>query len=281
LEKVFNTFIYGALVSSGIIITYFITGYSFGIVEEIFLTNRITLTSYGPNVVSRLFCIAALITYSKIFKQSRLRSISIEILKFIIFTFCIITTVSTAGVVMTIIGALIIHYKNIISKKTFITSITLLIIAILFALYIFDNSFMQQQIDKFILRELINAEDYDFHGRLIPLDDLISYIIPNFIIGCGYACSNILVGRTIHFPFISALVETGILGLISILMLYAYPWICILKKQEKGKRLNVINAIMFVVFLGDMIQPNPNYRFTWMMIILPCISLYNNRRNSK
>ncbi|MDN6162239.1 MAG: hypothetical protein L0I79_05650, partial [Atopostipes sp.] len=81
---------------------------------------------------------------------------------------------------------------------------------------------------------------------------------------------NYLVGTVIHFPLLAALVEIGLIGFFGILIMYFYP-IYMIFKRKRIVRWDVTSVLSVLIILGDMIQPNPNYRFTWFAILLPVV----------
>ena len=145
---------------------------------------------------------------------------------------------------------------------------------------------MQKTVDGLILREqqnkLIDDENtgYSMHGRLSELSVIAENFFRYSLVGIGYGCSGYYTGVTIHFPLISAWVETGILGFASCCFLYGYPAWCAVKllKRPDYAFFSIISLIMIA---GDMVQPNPNYWFTWYAIFLPCIAYLCHSKEKK
>lgn len=282
LKQVLSWYLYGAFISVGFVLIFIFFGYGFGIVDTVFLTGRVTLTTYGPNVVARLFCIAALITLDRVFEQKRKSAMLLELFKYFLFIFGLFTTVSSSGIGLTAVGSVMIfcyHLRANIRKRYF-QIFVILSLFIIIGVALTNNYTFNQQIDKLIFRELtLNSYDQGgLHNRLAQLEGITELLIQYWFFGVGYACSSYETGITIHFPLIASFVETGIFGFISCLLLYAYPWICVLKKPHR-KRFSMIGIVMLVIFVGDMIQPNPNYRFTWMALFMPCIHLTDAKNN--
>lgn len=266
-------YIFGTLVDALLVVGYVIFNMDSRFVGSVFLTSRVTIV-YGPNVTARLFCIAALAALYFVLNSDRAKQRIFYLGAFLLFVFCVMTTVSVSGVFLLVVGSVVVlmrftagrYRKNI--ARVLMGIFCMMIIALI--LYVCIPS-IHVQIDKMAFRILTNREEGNLlHGRT----DFFPLFFQNFheylIAGIGYSCSYYVYGKTIHFPFFAALVEVGIFGFASLMILYCYPIFCIFKR-ERYRRWDISAIIAMVILCGDMIQPNPNYRFSWFAIFCACL----------
>ena len=269
IQKSMKFYIAASTILAFLIIISSIIKINIPIISTKFATERIIISNFGPNVIARLFLIAALFAFYFVVREKN----SIRIAYFIVFlinSYGVVSTISIAGIILLTIGIvwIFVKYTRLPSLKSITRSVgsLLLLLIITSVLYNYHTN-IKIIVDKIIYRELANrqTEEYDFHGRVVVIDNLDTALFDNFLIGIGYGQSAKIAGQTIHFPLISSYFETGILGLVSMVGLYFYPVWHIFKR----KKIDILSIVAILIFCGDMIQPNPNYRFTWYALYLP------------
>lgn len=277
LKKVLNVYKNGVLILAFFIISFYLSGNTFGITNTVFASSRIAIGGTGPNVIARVLVIGALITLYFSQVGFKYRSSVIWYLQFFVISFGILTTLSISGILLWVIGSIwLLYVYN--SKKNIKNFSRLLVIGgagLLVMIFLYMRvDFIQDEIEM-VLQRVNSAVGVNFHSimnntRLILLRDFLDYLGDYWILGVGYSNSNYLVGTVIHFPLLAALVEIGLIGFFGILIMYFYP-IYMIFKRKRIVRWDVTSVLSVLIILGDMIQPNPNYRFTWFAILLPVV----------
>ena len=287
LDRCINSYKIGCLITALLSMAYYVFGVSVPFISTKFATGRLVVSGLGPNVVARLICVGAFIClyYAQIKKKKE------KVLSYIEYGICsltILSTISTSGMALLAIGSILIvlKYNEGVKKLGAVKIIAMIIgIIILAIIAYYTIPFVQNQVDKLLLRSNVNQMidagqgEYTFHGRLNGLENIWKYLQEFFIVGVGYGCSSVLSGTTIHFPIIASYIETGIFGFVSCLIMYGVPVVCALK-IFKSKQLGIYGIISMVIFMGDMIQPNPNYVFTWFAIFLCCAAHRCQKNNT-
>lgn len=270
----------GCLVSACFSLLAYMLGISIPFVATKFSTGRLTVAGMGPNVIARMFCIGAFIAFYQAQVSVGKQKIK-NYVEYIVFTLAIMATVSTSGYALLLLGSIILYlkYNEGVHRKGILKIIVVFVCVIALLVFLYNRvPFVRSQVEKFVVREELNrvmdeeSEGFSLHGRLEGLGSYSSDAIKHSITGVGYGCSSFLYGRTIHFPILASLIETGIFGLVSCICLYFFP-ILVSIRIWNNKKYAVFGIISLVMTLGDMVQPNPNYVFSWFGIFLS-ISAY-------
>lgn len=264
----------GVLFLSILIVLYYIFNIDIGVVSTAYARSRTIIGDTGPNVVARILVIGALITLY--FTQIR----SIEknkyklYIEFLIISFGVFSTASVSGVLLLTIGVVWVLYRYNLKRDT--KNIKRLFLFFLLGILIIIFSYNQYdivrvKIDNTLQRVNIAFFTYDdikSNNRVLLLTGFTEYIGRYWIFGIGYSNSNYLAEKTIHFPLIAAIVEVGIIGFMGVFIMYFYP-IYRIFKGRKTVQFDIATILSVLIIIGDMIQPNPNYRSTWFAILLP------------
>lgn len=239
-------------------------------------TLRLVIAGHGPNVIARLFCIGAFFALYDAQVAAQIKEKARYYIQYIIFVLAVAATVSLFGILLLAIGTFLIYISfnrgvRKIGIIKLLIAIGIVVLAIVIAYYKIE--YVHNIIDQFIIREeAIRLSDsqnggFSLHGRTGGLRNYGANAIKYYVVGVGYSCSNNINGQTIHFPILASLLETGVLGLASCLILYGYPIKCACMIWG-NKSFRIFGIVSLTIFLGDMVQPNPNYVFTWFGIFL-------------
>lgn len=290
LNKVLNLYKNGALLITLLIILYHFFSIDFGIVDTAFARSRTVIGDTGPNVVARILVIGALISlyFSQIIRNENF--ISRYYFEFVALIYGVFSTASVSGVLLLGIGTLLVLYRYNLKKdyKNIKRILALSSLGVTMFLFLYNKlAFVQYEVARFRERFFSTfrfedglASSFSSNTRLTLLSSFMDNIDKYFIFGIGYNNSNYISYQTIHFPLVAALVEIGIIGFIGVLLMYSYP-IYKVFTNCKISRWNISSILAILIILGDMIQPNPNYRFTWFAILLPLISIDKYRFRDK
>ena len=272
-----NCFKYGCLISAVFVWISYFTTIRIGFISSGFKTHRLILSGYGPNVVARLFCIGSLIALYQAQTSEKKRTRVIRYIEFIIIGFAVISTISMSGIILFLLGTIVIYctYNNAFKRNGLLQVFLVVCIAAIAGLYLYMNVDQIRTIaDNYLFRvNVVNQNDVT-NGRMEGLIAAYNEGSSYCLFGLGYGCSHYLAGKTIHFPLIAALPETGLFGFISVVCQYG----TLLHRDLSNLRYNSdFYAILSVlIMIGDMIQPNPNYLFTWFAIIIGAVPIYKD-----
>lgn len=276
-----NVYKMGCLISALFVWISSIAHIRIGFISDAFQTHRLIFAGYGPNVSTRLFCIGSLIALYEAQKNSG-KQMVLNYLEYILISFAAISTVSMSGLIIFAVGSVgtFLMFNRGVKRYGVIKIIivTAFIVCVVVLAY-HKVEIITQIINKFLYRLNANQDDIS-NGRLEVLSDFWSHFSNHWMVGIGYGCSYHLVGRTIHFPIIASLVEIGIFGFASVLIQYGYPIVNLIAYHNSNKKLDFFSFLSIMIIIGDMIQPNPNYLFTWFAIFLGMIRV-NNAQNRK
>lgn len=288
LNSVLRLYKNGALLLAILIILYHFFNLDFGVVDTAFAKSRTIIGDTGPNVVARIFVIGSMI--SLYFSQTMMKRNTTwkYYVEFLLMVYGVFSTASVSGVILLEIGSLMVLYRYNF-KKDYRNQKRVLIISsigmIVFTYMYNKLAFVQYEVMRFSERfsstfSINNSVSSSFSSntRLALLDGFTNNIDKYLIFGIGYNNSNYIFHQTIHFPLVAAIIEIGIVGFLGVLVMYLYPMYRIIIR-DKLTRWNITSILSVLIFLGDMIQPNPNYRFTWFAILLPIVSIYNSKNH--
>lgn len=240
--------------------------------------QRLTITGLGPNVIARLFCVGAFIALYEAQIKKSFEEKFLSYMQYIVLVLAIAVTLSTSGIILLVLGTLLIYlsYNEGVRKIGIVKLLIVIAVVLIVFIAVYHKiEFVHSQVTKLIIRELskisMDAESggFSLHGRMEGLENYWSNAVQYLFIGVGYGCSSVINGVTIHFPILASLLETGILGFASCLLLYGHPLKSIYEIWN-NKNIRIYGIISLVILIGDMVQPNPNYIFTWFAIFLAC-----------
>lgn len=259
----------GCLISALFVWIAYFTGLRISFISTAFSANRLMFANFGPNVAARLFCIGALIAFYKAQIEEGRRKLR-AYAEYAVIGFALATTISMSGILLLALGTVVIFgaYNKGVKRfgvVKYVAVILALCVAAVLA-YRFIGA-VSAQVDKLIFRARANQSDIS-NGRLDFLDGFGSHVLRYWLFGVGYACSNYVVGMTIHFPIIAAIVEIGVFGFFSVLYQYGAVALRNVNGILFGGRERFPAFLSLLILLGDMVQPNPNYLFTWFAIFL-------------
>lgn len=284
LKTVLTYYKNGVLLVSVFIVLFFWFNIDIGIVDTAFARSRTIIGDTGPNVVARLISIGALISlYFTQHNKSRKNRFKYYI-EFIIMTYGVFSTASVSGLLILGFGTIWILYRYNLKKDSRNIKRLILILALAVFIGIFSYNrydFVRYEVDRAVQRASFTfslEEGYKLaspqNTRLSLLSGFTNDLAKHWLFGVGYSNSNYLAEKTIHFPLVAALVEVGIIGFIGVFLMYSYP-IYKVYTRKKMVRWDLTSILAFLIIAGDMIQPNPNYRFTWFAILLPLVITKN------
>ena len=265
----------GCIVASVVALLSYILKIHIPFVSTKYATGRLIIAGLGPNVIARLFCVGAIIALY----QAQISSGKRKALLYVEYTtivLVILATVSTSGIGLLVLGSSLIYYRynEGIRKIGFVKLVSVVSMLIIVLIIAYQRiPYIQIQIQKLIARERANQlldterSGYSLHSRTAGLQDYGTHVLEYWFAGVGYGLSSVLNEKTIHFPILASLVETGVFGLISCCYMYISPFSRSIQ-MWKSKKYTVYGIITITVILGDMVQPNPNYVFTWFAIFL-------------
>lgn len=268
-------FKYGCLFVIIISLIAYVFRVNISFVATKYATGRLIIAGMGPNVIARLFCIGALIALYQA-QVTKGREHIINYIEFVICSLGILATISVSGFLLLFVGSIFIYLKfnEGVHKFGILKVIFILVLFCLLLVLLYHNvPFVQTQVQKLLLRAETNRmldninEGFSLHGRLSGLENYAQNAIRYCIAGVGYGNSSFLAGKTIHFPILAALVETGLFGLISCAYMYGFAFFASIKLL-KNSSFAFYGILSITIILGDMVQPNPNYVFTWFAIFL-------------
>lgn len=267
-----NLFKTGCLISALFVWIAYFTSIPISFISTAFRTQRLIFADYGPNVIARLFCIGSLIAlYQAQIELGRKKLFHYA--EYIVIGFATVSTISMAGIILFVSGSLVVFcmYNKGIKRFGVVKFIAILIcIIICGVLAYFNVSAVRTNVDKYLYRANLNQDDIS-NGRLEVLKGFDEHLLKYWLLGAGYACSNYVVGRTIHFPIIAAMIEIGIFGFISVLYQYGSVTMRDFRMLWLKKKFRFYSVLSLLIIIGDMVQPNPNYLFTWFAIFIGAV----------
>ncbi len=284
-HEAFRLYCFGCMITGAFVLMSGIFHVSVPFVGYAYKTGRVVLSEFGPNVTARLFCIAAvyMLYRAQVTKKGeKLRCY----LVWLMLSLCLGMTLSISGILLYAIGIVAVYL--IFNKGIQKYGIIKLLIIIMFGAAFIYMAYLRIEVFRSLVERVIiritmtNTNDDISNGRFDGLNNFFELLPKHFLTGIGYGCSSVVSasGKTIHFPILAAIIETGIFGFISCVILYGVPafrniYILI---QKRGK--NIFCIISLLMILGDMIQPNPNYLFTFFAVFISMCGKNNKERTT-